>query len=433
MSSYVHFENKLPRSRRKKSLISLAIISIITLSTILILIYFPYPKEKKKDSSDDELDFPIISITCYEELDNENYSNCIFELESSESSEEIDPMKARIKIRGETTATYPKKGYRLELSKGEPLLGMRDDDDWQLFASYYDYTRIRFKLSFNLWRNLLSVDNPTAILPKSRYVLLYFNAQFQGLYLLAEKNDRKLFGLNENLNNDTDDSLIFQAKDPSNLTVYEPDKWEQDWPNEDEGYYIIDDVMVNLITFINSSTSDIDFFNETTGIYTKFEEINLIDFFLFNYFILHLDFWNKNYFLIRDNTTVSNPSKFSLIPWDFDLTFGQNISTPEDFENPTLDLESKIREKNLLFDRLLGNQSFRENCSKRWDTLRKEVWTNESISNMIMSIYGECIGYAQLDLNIWDQNYTVDKYITELRQWISDRLSFCDDHFENDF
>jgi hypothetical protein len=334
-------------------------------------------------------------------------------------------MEAKIKIRGETTATYPKKGYRLELLKGESLLGMRDDDDWQLFASYYDYTRIKFKLAFNLYRSIISL-NPTAILPDSRYALLYFNGVFQGLYLLAEKDDRKLFGLNEDLLNNTNDSLIFQAKFPSNFSIYEPDKWVQDWPNEDEGYYIMDEIMTDLITFVNS-TSDGDFFNESTGIYMKFYKINLIDFFLFNYFLLHKDFWNKNYLIIRNR----NPSNFSLIPWDFDLSFGQNASDP--LLDPTEDPEIEICQNNLLFDRLLSNESFRSNCSERWKILRTQIWTNQSFSDMITSIYEESKDYIQLDLNLWNQQGNPNDYIEDLRQWISDRLYYCDQRFENGF
>jgi hypothetical protein len=426
MTTQVHFQNKLPMQRRKKALIGFTIIALISIATITIYFLLPEPTEKEKDSSDDHPDFPTIYLTCNDELDNENYSNCVFELDSSESSERIDPLDAEIKIRGETSATYPKKGYRLQLSKGEPLLGMRDDDDWQLFASYYDYTRLKVKLSFNLWRNLYP-ENPTAILPRSRYVLLYFNGNFQGLYLLAEKNDRKLFGLNNILQNNTDDSLIFQAKDPSNFSQYEADKWEQDWPNEDEGYYIMDDVMTNLIKFVNSSY-DYVFFNETSGIFAKFFKNNLIDFFLFNFFIYHTDFWNKNYFIIRDN----NPSNFSLIPWDFDLSFGQNAtSTHSATENPILQI-FEIRNKSLLYNRLINNTWFRQNCSARWTKLRESVWSNNSIFNILSQVYSECNVYLTLDLNIWNQPNPED-YINLLSEWISDRLSFCDDYFPTDF
>ena len=88
--------------------------------------------------------------------------------------------------------------------------------------------------------------------------MLYFNGNLQGLYLLAEKNDRKLFGLNKTLQNNTDDSLIFNAKDPSNFYRYEADKWEQDWPNEDEGYYIMDDVMTDLKNEEEGNDTSID-------------------------------------------------------------------------------------------------------------------------------------------------------------------------------
>jgi hypothetical protein len=423
----MQFENKPPPKWRRKSIISFSIIIILAISTVAFLVLFLNPIEEESDSSDDEPDFPTIYLTFNENnLNKENYTSCIFELKNTESSEDIDEMEAEIKIRGETSATYPKKGYRLQLSKGESLLGMRDDDDWQLFASYYDYTRLKVKFSFNLWRNLLSV-NPTAILPRSRYVLLYVNGNFRGLYLLAEKNDRKLFGLNETLQNNTDDSLIFQAKDPSNLSSYIPDKWEQDWPNEDEGYYIMDEVMVNITTFINYSTSYLKFFNESTGIFTKFYKNNLIDFFLFNYFILHKDFWNKNYFIIRD----TNPSNFSLIPWDFDLTFGQNASDP--IINPDEDPKEEILNNNLLYRRLLGNQSFRDNCTERWNQLRNSVWSNKSIFKILGNVYSECRYYLKADLNNWDQPHNPEDYINTLEGWISARLYFCDTFFKGDF
>jgi len=171
MVSSTDFVDRPPPRWRRRNLLAFIIISIITVSTVLFFIYFPYPLEEESDSSDDHPDFPTIYITCYEDLDNENYSNCIFELDSEESSERIDPLDAQIKIRGETSATYPKVGYRLELSKKEPLLGMRDDDDWQLFASYYDYTRLKIKLSFSIWRNLFPV-NPS--LAKLDFGLILF-------------------------------------------------------------------------------------------------------------------------------------------------------------------------------------------------------------------------------------------------------------------
>ncbi len=426
MSSSIDFVDRPPPRWRRRNLLAFIIISIIAVSTVLFFIYFPYPVEEESDSSDDHPDFPTIYITCHQALDNENYSNCIFELDSDESSERIDPLEAEIKIRGETSATYPKVGYRIEFLNDvkKSLLGMRKDDDWQLFASYYDYTRLKVKLSFNLWRNLLSANHSTAILPRTRYVLLYFNGNFQGLYLLAEKNDRKLFGIEKtSATNYTNSSVIFQAKDYTNFTEYEKEKWEQDWPNEDEHLYVKDKILPTLINFVNNSENS-TFYHPQNGIFSNFSEINLIDYFLFNFFILHGDFWDKNYFIVRN----SHDTLFYLVPWDFDISFGQNATT--EYDNETIPI-SEIRLKNRLYDRLLGNQTFWQNCSKRWDELRNSVWSNESIFNALSTIYSECKPYIQLDLNIWDQPYNSEKYIDQLKDWISDRLDFCDDHFKN--
>ena len=426
MVNSIDFVDRPPPRQRRKILLSLILISIITLSTVLFFIYFPYPTEEESDSSDDHPDFPTIYITCYEALDNENYSNCIFALDSDESSERIDPLEAEIKIRGETSATYPKKGYRLQLSKGEPLLGMRDDDDWSLFASYYDYTRLKTKLSFNLWRILLSENNPTAILPRSRYVLLYFNGNFQGLYLLAEKNDRKLLGIDETTaTNNTNSSVIFQAKGYTTFTVYEKDRWEQDWPNEDDGFYVKDKILPILIDFVNNSVNS-SFYHPKNGIFANFSEINLIDFFLFNFFILHGDFWDKNYFIARN----SHDSLFYLIPWDFDISFGQNATKL--YDNTSKPIE-EIRLKNRLYDRLLYNQTFRQNCTNRWNDLRSNIWSNASISNSISNIYSECRPFVQQDLNLWKQVYNSQNYINQLKDWTLDRLEFCDEYFNDGF
>jgi len=426
MTNSIQFVDRPPPRWRRRNLLAFIIISVITVSTVLFFIYFLNPIEEKPDSSDDHPDFPTIYITCYETLDNENYSRCIFELDSEESSERIDPLEAQIKIRGETSATYPKVGYRIELSKGEPLLGMRDDDDWQIFASYYDYTRLKVKLSFNLWRNLLSTNNPTAILPRSRYVLLYFNGNYQGLYLLAEKNDRKLFGIDENSKtNDTDSSVIFQAKDYTNFTLYEKEKWEQDWPNEDEKFFVKDKILPPLIDFVNNSANS-TFYHPQNGIYANFSEINLIDYFLFNFFILHGDFWDKNYFIVRN----SHDTLFYLIPWDFDISFGQNATI--EYNNETIPTP-EIHLKNRLYDRLLYNQTFRQNCTNRWNDLRTSIWSNASISNTISNIYSECRPFIQQDLNLWKQSFNSEYYINQLKDWTLDRLEFCDVYFNNDF
>ena len=267
MSSRKFFKNKLPSHRRKNELIALVVIGSITISVV-----FYYNFIINSPLSPSEL--PAINIISNGDITNDDYSDCNFELFSEEPKDYIPSMNAKIKIRGHANAKdkVPKKGYRIELSQEKELLGMEKDDDWHLLAMYYDFPRMRIKASLELWRSLEPV-NPTAILPNSKYVRLYFNGKFNGLYLLTQRVDQKLFNLDEAQNNNHS-SLIFQIKRESRFRTYEVGTWQQDWPNEDDGIYIMDGIMTNLFNFVNNSPDEV-FFDPNTGIYSKFNKLNL--------------------------------------------------------------------------------------------------------------------------------------------------------------
>ena len=421
MSNDKYFENKLVLKQQKRSFLVFIIISSLVISSIFFFTYF-----QNSPSTPDEL--PKINILCEEKLNNEDFRDCEFELISDDESERIIPMKARIKVRGSFNAKMPKKGYRIELSSPKSLLGLRKDDDWQLFALFLDLSNVRIKLSFDLYRSLLPI-NPTTILPNSHFVCLYINGEYQGLYLLSEKNDRRLFGFDD-AKNDISSSLIFQAGARRNdLKNYKYSDWSQDWPNEDEGIYIMDDIMTELSGFI-SYTSESEFFNSSTGIYSRFNKLNLIDFYLFNYFILHKDFWGQNYFLVRDTV----PNLFYLVPWDFDPSFGQYLGRKySSSEDPT----REIFQRNYLYYRLLNNEEFIIEVKKRWFFLRQTIWTEEFILDMVTDIYDDIKAISEIDSKMWyslifenDWEYDIKKSVKYLYEWISERLDFCDSFFE---
>ncbi len=422
MLAKTNFKNRVPKNSKKRKLYFFGIITSIILSSVY---YYTYILNTPIIPSE----YPVINIKTENNLNYDNFIDCLFELNSSDKSDNVNPIESKIKIRGSGTGwneKSPKKGYRLELSEPISLLGMRKDDDWILLAMYSDYPRMRIKLALELWRSLLPTD-PTAILPKSKFVLLYLNGEFQGLYLLAERNDRKLFKLEEAQNN-INSSLIFQTKFNTDLKQYDKESWEQDWPNDYEGISIMDEILTNLTYFI-ISTSKSEFFHATNGIFSKFNKTNLIDFFLYNYFILHKDFWSKNYFLIRN----TYPHKFFFIPWDFDESFGQFAWKKYD---ATENIDSEIMEKNFLFYRLISNEDFLKECKQRWIELRESIWTEENIINLLSEIYEEIKDILPIETSIWNPGSLNEKWdnnvnesIKHLFKWIKYRLEFCDTIF----
>ncbi|MFX1257992.1 MAG: CotH kinase family protein, partial [Promethearchaeota archaeon] len=255
MLSKEQLKSKKPIKQWKKDLVVFGFMASLTISILNYYVSF----------LDSPTYLPEVYISFSDNIDKDNYINCTFSLDH-------DPVLAKIRIRGATNSNRPKKGYRLEFYTQKSLLGMREDDDWLLFANYMDNTRMRVKLSFDLWRSLQEMDHDEAILPDSEYVSLFINRNFQGLYLLAEKNDRKLFDLDRELDG-VDSGLIFQVKSHTTFREYEEDCWEQDWPNP-EDLKIMDEVLSDLIDFVNNAP-DNDFFNDTIGIFSKFNKINV--------------------------------------------------------------------------------------------------------------------------------------------------------------
>jgi hypothetical protein len=422
MSPLKQFNNKLPMHRRKKELVVIIIVGSFLLSAIY---YFTYIKNLPVSPTD----FPKINIISKGEIKKDEYVDCTFELNSDDDSENIFPINSKIKIRGKYNAKLPKTGYRIELSEEKSLLGMRKDDDWLLLAMFSDLNHMQIKLSMDLYRSL-DPTNPTAILPDSEYVCLYINGDFQGLFLLTEKNDRRLFGLDDAQNN-INSSLIFQSSYfHKNFKQYLNEEWEQDWPNEDEDIFIMDEIMTELVSFV-STTSDSEFFDPNTGVYSVFDKQNLIDFFLFNFFILHDDFWDHNYFIVRN----TYPSKFFLVPWDFDRCFGLWLRRESSYDE---NHEEFLISNNELFNRLLSDEEFIQACKDRWRYLREQLWTEEFILDMVSDMYKDIKLILEIDSNMWypwlfekDWNLRVEEAVDHLFDWIPKRLEFCDIYFEN--
>ncbi|MDO5401563.1 MAG: CotH kinase family protein [Eubacteriales bacterium] len=90
-----------------------------------------------------------------------------------------------IKARGNTTFTYTdKKSYSLELSREQDLLGMGRAKKWILLADAFDPSHLRNKIVYDFAGAV-----GLRYCPDSRWVDLYLNGEYAGLYLLTERNE----------------------------------------------------------------------------------------------------------------------------------------------------------------------------------------------------------------------------------------------------
>lgn len=88
----------------------------------------------------------------------------------------------RINSRGNATWHYPKKSYGIKLKEKADLLGMGSAQSWILLSNVEDITYLRNKITYDM-----AVNAGMEGAPESRYIDLYLNHQYHGMYLLCEK------------------------------------------------------------------------------------------------------------------------------------------------------------------------------------------------------------------------------------------------------
>ncbi len=84
--------------------------------------------------------------------------------------------------RGNHTFEFEKKSYQIKLRTPEDLLGMGASDTWILLSNVYDRSYIRNKLTYDM-----ALEAGMAGSPQSRYIDVYLNGVYNGMYLLCEK------------------------------------------------------------------------------------------------------------------------------------------------------------------------------------------------------------------------------------------------------
>ena len=109
------------------------------------------------------------------------------------------------KFRGASSLFYPKKGYRINLrenneNKNMSLLGLRDDDDYLLYAAYNDTEKIRNVFSTKLWNECCSINNSYSLNNGSeyKYIELFINDNYEGLYAIGYPIDTKTISIENN-------------------------------------------------------------------------------------------------------------------------------------------------------------------------------------------------------------------------------------------
>lgn len=275
-------------------------------------------------SSSDEI--PIIYLFTDSQNINDDYIKARFQLKSTNQT--TDTLWLKIRIRGANARTYPKKSFRIELiadstgnsTKKISLLGMRPDDDWNLNAMYNEPLRLNTITANELWLDIFNsgsynYNNYGKAGIDVKYVQLYTNNIYQGIYILTERIDRKQLNLNEEHGElyktfDHSDAALFKKAHPfDNNSIYW-DGIEMKYPKNEINW----ENLYELVHFVTKSNEE-DFLDDYTY---KMDLENIIDYYIFLNLCGLTDNTGKNLYIAKNN----KKRPYYYVPWDLDGIFG---------------------------------------------------------------------------------------------------------------
>ena len=385
--------------------------------------------------------FPLMRIRINTDIRDEPKSLCNIQIQSYEAGGDEDGATvfkslAGIEFRGKSSTRYEKKSYGVELWEDEsasdynaPLLGLRSAEDWILDAMYVDRSRIRNKLSFDLWEKLARIPNASqaeSIYPgvRSRYVELFINDSYEGVYNLTEKLDAQLLQFNK-YQYETG-GVIYKAIEWGNgSTTFDScctpvpvefvwEGWEQIYPGEMVMWEPLDSLRSVVV-----NSDDEEFSEKITGM---IDLNNLVDYYLYINVLMAWDNAGKNTFLVRYN--ASHP--FFILPWDVEASWGRMWDGT--------DSKSFGKVTNHLFDRIIETNTgnFNGLLEARWKELRSSEFNAVELlgqASRYLSRLSEN-GTIERENERWDLDIDIDAEFSYLSDWLEARIDYLDNYFE---
>jgi subtilisin-like proprotein convertase family protein len=367
--------------------------------------------------------------------------------------------KCKLNIRGSSSLIFEKKAYKIDLTTNDgrtpiyaPLLGMPAESDWVLTPGYSDKTLLRNALSQHVFQNMGHYS------PRTRFVEVFLNNDYVGVYTFLEKPKRGLTRVNVDKLTSVDNSYpyltggyIIQINRSDDLgwwSLYpgislgspEPKFYYQYvYPNAEEitvpQKNYIKAVMDSLETALNGPN-----FSDPVKGYRKFIDVDsFVDLFILNEFSKNIDGYKLSTYLYKDNVLAGG--KIHCGPaWDYDIAWKNanygNADLPEWW---LYDSPNVIEPLPSWWQRMLQDPYFKDKLYCRWHTFRLNAlkttnlkqWIDENASLLSESQQRNFKTFPILDAYVFPVTTAEIKpaysdMIADLKDWIQKRGDWMD-------
>ncbi|WP_296090926.1 CotH kinase family protein [uncultured Treponema sp.] len=340
----------------------------------------------------EKLGFPILEISTdklKEIKSKEKYVKATFTLKNSTEYEEIS---GKCKLRGHGNSTWKttftqKKPYLLKLESPASLLGMKGARKWILMANAADRSMLRNYyaeyLTHNVWNNMRWN-------PESRYVTLFINGKYRGLYGITEKvevvENRVEFGSEgflAEIDSHSGRPYSFSTNSRLNFNIRSPKSTLENYKKWAAKIESLEKLLYS------------DDWNEVDGYKKYFDMDSFVDWYLLAEFSKNYDanFYNSVFM----NYDYSTETLYMGPAWDHDIGFGntsKSTTTPESYgsllsnnawiqmfnffdplknSSAAKDYEGFLINQGSWYNRMFGDDEFVALVKKRWVETRGQL------------------------------------------------------------
>lgn len=372
--------------------------------------------------------------------------------------------KIGIEKRGASSqALFPKKPYGFELRDtagvegvSRSVLGLPEEEDWVLNATYNDKTLLREVLTYDLYRRMSPYWAT-----QTRFCEVVLNGDYQGIYILMEKikRDKNRVAITSLKKTDnTGDAVTggYLLKIDKQEGAVSKNWYSPYYPNGTTKSKVliqvdnpkVEDLTDQQFDYIKKYVTDVetaftkpDYQDSTAGVRKFIDEDSFVDFLLINEISRNIDGYRLSSFFYKDRD--SKGGKLTMGPiWDFNLTYGNvdfcggnnpegwvynfNTFCPQDFYFIPF-----------WWDKLVKDAQFGRKVRDKYLRLRKDVLKTERINAYIDST-AAVIREARernfqrwpvIGQKLWNNSFvgkTYDEETAFLKSWLQKRLQWMD-------
>ena len=364
----------------------------------------------------------------------------------SEGQKAAADLNCLFHVRGNISATLFKKPYKITLRdrRGQNLkaglLDLREDDDWILNPLYTDETRVREMTAYSLWDRTQALAQTPQASSRMRYIELFLDDTYMGLYGLMEPVDRKQLALEEGdllYKIDRWDreypyyDLYEEKEDKGETEIYNDGGFpcvEIRWPNAWDRTATWKPMQAFHRFCFHDPDPDL---LEEAGL--KTEPDNIAGFSLYCALTHAMDNTWKNSFVIARKKSGGYDLYRTI--WDLNYVFGDVfVYAPEKgytvFDPETAGDYTPEEDSTFDFEAFLqADPGMKEVLSEIWKRWREKGIDADLVCGMARENLAllEETGAAAREMAMWPQDRSCDEAVTRMEEWIRRRFEYLDD------